>query len=295
MDPAPTTAQLDAIASNYPGGDMHVFKVLENSRGRYCIQWEIDFGSDSWLRFVNAGGWRESLDEAIRAELCELQERMKMNIFGTNLFPYLQGEMLKDAGWVAMTIKHVGLEDVANDRGKEEKPVVYFTERPKGLILNKTNARAVAALYGPETNDWHGKRIFVYAEQGTWFGKTGYAIRVGDRVPPTNGNGTNGQQQPAQSEPPSVPEQLPFDASDEAHLSRALEAENLDDFAFAAVMVVDGYFAMGDVIDTLKDHWPSDNGQKVFRYTATKNGEYLQWLADVVTAQASEKADKEAG
>jgi hypothetical protein len=44
-------------------------------------------------------------------------------------------------------------------------------------------------LYGRETNDWIGKKITMYAEAGTWFGKPGFAIRVHDSKPPKNGKG----------------------------------------------------------------------------------------------------------
>ena len=101
-----------------------------------------------------------------------------MNIFGTQLFPYLQGVMLK-RGPVTMTMKYVQMETIEGDGGrKDEKPVLYFIERDKGLILNKTNAKMVAELYGPETDEWNGQVIELYAEKVNAFGKTHDAVRV---------------------------------------------------------------------------------------------------------------------
>ena len=107
-----------------------------------------------------------------------------MNIFKTELFPYIQGDMLKDIDRLTLTIRYVRMEQVTNDRGEQTKPVVFFQERPKGLVLNKTNARVIAGLYGPETDTWSGKRINLYAEPGKWFGKEGWAVRVENLLPP---------------------------------------------------------------------------------------------------------------
>jgi hypothetical protein len=149
------------------------------------------------------------LDEAIAAEYEELKERMEMNIFGTALFPYIQGEMLKDVGQITMTIADVREEELVNNRGKDIKPIVFFKEKKKGLILNKTNAKTLAAMFGAETDDWRGERIFLYAERGTWFGKTGYAVRVSEDVP-DNGNG-----KPAAKSAPASVDELPFDFPDD--------------------------------------------------------------------------------
>jgi hypothetical protein len=46
-------------------------------------------------------------------------------------------------------------------RGKR-KLVLTFRGGKKGLILNATNARAIAKLHGDETEAWPGKRIAIY-------------------------------------------------------------------------------------------------------------------------------------
>ena len=116
-----------------------------------------------------------------------------MNIFGTNLFEYLAGEMFLDKEGhplvAKMTIKDVEIRKIANGRGvDEDKPVVSFKERPKLLVLNKTNARAIAGMYGVETEDWVGQKIALTGEHGAWFGKKGVRVVVLDHLP-ANGNG----------------------------------------------------------------------------------------------------------
>ena len=88
-----------------------------------------------------------------------------MNIYKTELFPYVEGDSLKGKT-VTLTMATVNVEKLKNNRGQEEKKyVVYFDESQKGLVLNKTNAKIISRLYGPETNAWTGQRITLYAEE----------------------------------------------------------------------------------------------------------------------------------
>ncbi len=72
------------------------------------------------------------------------------------------------------TIKHVAMERV----GEDDKPVVSFLEMTQGLVLNKTNASAIASMYGSETNHWTGKQVTLYPTQVDYAGKQVRAIRV---------------------------------------------------------------------------------------------------------------------
>ena len=78
-----------------------------------------------------------------------------MSIF--KLFPskYLKPHDIEDGEIV--TIKAVMVERVGVDQ--EEKPIVFFNEHDKGVILNKTNAEAIAKVFGEEEDDWPGKRL----------------------------------------------------------------------------------------------------------------------------------------
>lgn len=55
-------------------------------------------------------------------------------------------------------IREVKLENIRGNK----TPVLYFERKTKGLILNKTNAAAIAAIYGAETDDWPGKSLILF-------------------------------------------------------------------------------------------------------------------------------------
>lgn len=113
-----------------------------------------------------------------------------LNIFMTELFPYLEGEELKDST-LTLTIKGIRQEDMKSHGGKEEsKYVLYFVETAKGFVLNKTNAKRIAVLHGKMTGGWAGKQITLYTEEVRAFGETHNALRVAEASPDNStGNG----------------------------------------------------------------------------------------------------------
>lgn len=111
-----------------------------------------------------------------------------IDIFMTDLFPYLEGEELKGST-LTLTIKDIRQEKMQSQKGKEEsKYVLYFKENSKGFVLNKTNAKRLAVLYGKMTGSWADKKITLYTEEVKAFGETHNALRVAEAAP-TNGNG----------------------------------------------------------------------------------------------------------
>jgi hypothetical protein len=73
-----------------------------------------------------------------------------------------------------VTISSVVKEKV----GDGDKHVVYFEGHQKGLVLNRTNAEAIAMLYGDTVEDWIGEQVTLYATPVTFQGKTTNAVRV---------------------------------------------------------------------------------------------------------------------
>ncbi len=73
-----------------------------------------------------------------------------------------------------VTIAGVRREDV----GGEQKVVLSFADGAKMLILNKTNARAIAKVLGSETRGWTGKAITLIPAQVDFRGDLVDAIRV---------------------------------------------------------------------------------------------------------------------
>jgi hypothetical protein len=88
----------------------------------------------------------------------------------------------------ALRIKAVTVETM---RGGEQKPVLWFTNHQKGLILNKTNNRTLRGSFGDDMEKWAEKIVVVFPTQTDFGGKVVGALRV--RIPPpkqaTTGNG----------------------------------------------------------------------------------------------------------
>lgn len=101
-----------------------------------------------------------------------------MDIFKTNIFRYINGDMLS-AGPVMMTIRAVELEKVTGGESAEEKPVIYFEKSKKPLVLNAVNSRKLAAALDRETDLWRGAKIELYCKEVKAFGQTHNAVRIG--------------------------------------------------------------------------------------------------------------------
>jgi hypothetical protein len=105
---------------------------------------------------------------------------MKLNI----LFPskYVKAADL-NGKTVTLTIARLVVEKLGHGAEEEKKPVLYFEKATKGLVLNRTNAMIIGALYGEETDDWTGKRISIYPTKVRAFGSMQDAIRVREEIP----------------------------------------------------------------------------------------------------------------
>jgi hypothetical protein len=75
-----------------------------------------------------------------------------------------------------MQIAHCALEAVGAE--KENKPVVYFVDSQKPLVLNRTNADRLAHRFGDDTAAWIGATVKVYSELVSYQGKTMEGIRL---------------------------------------------------------------------------------------------------------------------
>jgi hypothetical protein len=91
---------------------------------------------------------------------------------------------------ITVTIAKVrGVELVAEGGRKAKKPCVWFEGKDKGLAINKTNGKTIAALYGAQAEDWIGKRITLYPTTTQMGGETKDCIRIRNRVPPEQKRG----------------------------------------------------------------------------------------------------------
>ena len=94
-------------------------------------------------------------------------------------YRFLSGDELK--GEVVVTIERIVTEEVFNpsSNSKEKALAVYFVGKKKGVVLNKTNAKAIVKVTGsPYQEDWIGKKIIIYPKSGKFFGEEMQVVRV---------------------------------------------------------------------------------------------------------------------
>lgn len=107
-----------------------------------------------------------------------------------NLFPsktlLLGSHNLNEGEELIATMAEVQVQQIKNKDGKDESvPVVKFTNAPP-MVLNITNTRTIASLYGPNYEQWKGRSIQVYATMVKAFGKNEMALRIREAIPDTN-------------------------------------------------------------------------------------------------------------
>jgi len=84
-----------------------------------------------------------------------------------------------EGGDLVLTIQRLGIEALDRRNGQTENcPVLFFGETKKGLVLNKTNAKCIASMFGDDTDGWTGKTIRVYRAQVEMAGSQVWALRV---------------------------------------------------------------------------------------------------------------------
>lgn len=95
---------------------------------------------------------------------------------------YGNNELLKAADLggreIAVVISGTAVKHFEN----ETKLTLSFEGKRKVLVLNKTNAKRIAADYGPMHRSWVGKQIILYPDRVDFKGDLVDAIRV--KVPP---------------------------------------------------------------------------------------------------------------
>jgi hypothetical protein len=75
---------------------------------------------------------------------------------------------------VVVKIATVRIEKVGDD----QRPILYFVGKDKGVVLNKSNKNAVVGLYGPETDHWTGQPVELFVAMVDYQGKQVEAIRI---------------------------------------------------------------------------------------------------------------------
>lgn len=77
-----------------------------------------------------------------------------------------------------VTMANVVMEEIKSRQGTQNKPVLYFQGKEKGLVLNMTNANSIAELYGKDTDNWRGQAIELYPTRVQFGSEMVDAIRI---------------------------------------------------------------------------------------------------------------------
>jgi hypothetical protein len=77
-----------------------------------------------------------------------------------------------------LVIKSIEQKELRPHNSPETRWIVHFEKTEKYLILNKTNASAIAGLYGPNTEGWIGKKVVLYTTKAKIKGVMRDVIRI---------------------------------------------------------------------------------------------------------------------
>jgi hypothetical protein len=100
----------------------------------------------------------------------------------------------------------------------EVKPVAWFTNDDRGLVLNITNLRTLADEFGDDMGSWANKIVVLFGTPVDFRGKMVPGLRV--RIPPPKGNGQAAAAAPdpeletKDEAPPAKPKTLAEDLDD---------------------------------------------------------------------------------
>ena len=95
---------------------------------------------------------------------------------------YIGAYWLPEGQDVTVTIDYVVREMITGTGGKKEDCTVAHLQGVKPFILNTTNSKTIAKLYGPYIEDWAGKQITLFASTAKLAGDTVECLRVRPQV-----------------------------------------------------------------------------------------------------------------
>jgi hypothetical protein len=117
---------------------------------------------------------RATAERFARGDQPPKQEDQSMKVGAAFPSKWLKAEDLGKKA-VTLTIKSVEFEDV----GDGEKPILFFRNAKKGLVLNKTNAETCQELFETdEMDDWVGHQIVLFPDKTSYQGKRVDCIRL---------------------------------------------------------------------------------------------------------------------
>jgi hypothetical protein len=95
---------------------------------------------------------------------------------------YIGAYSLQEGEDLTVTIDYVVREQITGTGGKKEECTVAHLVKNKPFILNATNSKTIAKLYGVYIEDWAGKKITLYATTTRMGGETVECLRIRPQV-----------------------------------------------------------------------------------------------------------------
>jgi hypothetical protein len=93
---------------------------------------------------------------------------------------YLKSSDVKTKQKIGTIAYLVEAEEVGQD--KKKKPVLYFEDGVKPLVMNLTNFETIEEAFG-DSDDWPGQKLKIFCAQTTFGGKRTDCVRVEPIVP----------------------------------------------------------------------------------------------------------------
>jgi hypothetical protein len=84
----------------------------------------------------------------------------------------------REPTFTIVSVKLVKLESIDKPGTERDRGVIAFKEIDRGFVLNRSNAEALAKMWGTETDKWVGKRVTLFATPVRVGPKTELGIRV---------------------------------------------------------------------------------------------------------------------
>jgi hypothetical protein len=95
---------------------------------------------------------------------------------------YIGAYAIPEGEDLTVRIDFVQVEEVHGAQGKKDMCTVAHLKGQKPMILNVTNSKSIAKLYGPYIEDWAGKPITLFASTTRLAGETVECLRIRPKV-----------------------------------------------------------------------------------------------------------------
>lgn len=95
---------------------------------------------------------------------------------------YIGAYALNEGEDLTVKIDYVQVEEITGTGGKKEHCTVAHLVNEKPMILNVTNSKTIAKLYGPYIEDWQGQLITLFASTTRLAGETVECLRIRPKV-----------------------------------------------------------------------------------------------------------------